>query len=776
MKVFTLSFLLSLVVLQYSSEVFELRCLLLALLPMTLVAVLFGRFHWRRIVLMSILLILGAILAVARLWISLPEVSNEINFDALKSSIQLQGEVLNIPQTRGSVKGFNFRISQHDSAAEQALVGKTVRLKWYKAKEEVRPGQIWVLQAKLKPIHGFANPGTYDEETAAFIKGIDFQGYVQANKNNHCVARCQSGALSLAGIRYQIKQKLSDSLAEYKHSGLITALVLGERGGISRDDWQLMARLGISHLMAISGLHVGMVAGVFFACGLFLFRRSIRLTSFWPHESWAAALSIIAAVLYALLAGLSLPTQRAVIMVSVAMLSIIFSTRMKPWRLYALAVLCVLLLDPWSIQSYGFWLSFGAVAWILFAFAYRQSKPGGLKGLIQLQWVLGLGLLPLSFAFFQQSSVAGFFVNLFMIPLVSVLVLPFSLLGLLFLPISPSCSQALFSVAEGALAIVWPILQWIGSLELSFIQLQPPSALAIALALIGMLLLMMPRGIPGRSLAVILLMPLLFQESIRPDAGEVSVDILDVGQGLSVLVQTQNHSMVYDPGPKYGRYSDAARRVVIPVLAKQGVDTIELLVVSHSDSDHSGGLKSMIQHFPGVPVVSGTPDRLKVKNAQLCQSGQSWTWDSVRFDVLSPFIGDTKLSPNDRSCVIQISTDKGKLLLTGDIEAKQEAKLVARYGSTLRSNVLLAPHHGSSTSSSHLFIDTVKPAAVIYSAGFMNRYGMPGEDVVSRYQKADIEAWSTAEQGAIRVSLGKNVQIESYRARQSPLWRVLWNP
>lgn len=507
-----------------------------------------------------------------------------------------------------------------------------------------------------------------------------------------------------------------------------------------------------------------MVAALFAALVGWLWRRSEGLMLLLAAPKAAIAAGWLAAFGYALLAGFAVPTQRTLYMLSVVALALWSGRNLGASRSLLLALLVVLLLDPWAVLAPGFWLSFAAVGVLFFVGTARLGAPLGWRATLArwgaTQWAVTVGTLPLLLLLFQQFSLVSPLANALAIPVVSFLITPLALLFAL-IPWPP-----LLQLDHWLLSTLMAFLEWLARWPL-WQQPAPPLA-ATVLALLGVLCLLLPRGFPARWLGVCLLLPALFWPAARPAPGEAWVDVLDVGQGLAVVVRTAEHALLYDTGPLYSAESDAGQRIVVPFLRATGVERLDAVIVTHRDKDHSGGIVAIREALPVGRWLSSLPEL----EGERCAAGQTWEWDGVRFTMLHPEAAAYRLQTsktNNMSCVLRLENPSGSVLLTSDIEARDERKLLARVPELLRSEVLLVPHHGSGTSSTPAFIAGVGAREVIIPVGYRNRYQHPRPDVVARY--AGSRVWRTDSDGAVRIELAGRVALSAYRSEYRRYWQ-----
>ncbi|MBL8350862.1 MAG: DNA internalization-related competence protein ComEC/Rec2 [Burkholderiaceae bacterium] len=668
--------------------------------------------------------------------------------------LQVTGVIATMPQTGPAGTRFGFEVERAEWRGQPVRLPPRLALGWYNnfqdeallddPRDDLRAGQRWRLPLRLKQPHGALNPGGFDVELMWFEQGIGATGYVRVQQGRAAAQRLADDAgYPVQGLRQTVRDAIARRVGDARSAGVLAALVVGDQAAIEREDWDLFRRTGIAHLVSISGVHVTMFAWLAGALGAWAWRRSPRLMQWLPAPVAGRWLGLALATAYALLAGWGVPAQRTVIMLAVAV-----GLRSLGWRwpwvlVLATAAVVVTAIDPWALLQPGFWLSFAAVALLMVSEPVRGGeRPGGaaaiLRGHLRTQVVATLGLAPLSLVIFQQLSVVGLVANLFAIPLVTLLITPLALLGMALPPLWTAAGW-------GVQALTWA-LSWLAQLPLAvWTAAAPPPWIAVC-GLVGALLAVLPAPWVVRGLALPLLLPLLWPPPVRPAEGRFELVAADVGQGTAVLVRTRRHLLVYDTGPQYSRESDAGQRVLLPLLRHRGEPRVDLLVLSHRDSDHVGGAASLLAGHPvaairsslepGHPLLAGG-----VPHAP-CRAGQRWLWDGVRFEMLHP--GDDDVAgarkPNALSCVLKATDAAGRsLLLTGDIEAAQEAALIQRSGDGLASTWLMVPHHGSRTSSSSAFVDAVRPAQAIVQAGYRSRFGHPAPDVLARYTDRGIE-------------------------------------
>lgn len=695
--------------------------------------------------------------------------------------MEVVGLVSSLPQPYENGLRFDFDIEHSTLPAP-----KRISLAWYRgfrpqedgevhAAPRVSAGERWRFTVRLKRPHGNLNPHGFDYEAWLFERGIRATGYVRPKHESvrldEFVAR---PGLAVERLRERIRERFQRALPDQPYAGILVALVIGDQRAIDASLWNTFARTGVTHLMSISGLHVTMIAGLAAWAASWGWRRRFlfdgRLPLFLPAQKAAALTGFLTALAYCLLAGFAVPAQRTLIMLGVVALALATGRTTAPSRVLALALLIVLMSDPWAILSPGFWLSFGAVGLL---FAIGSGRLGELHWLAawgRAQWAMTVGLVPALLALFQQFSLVSPIANAVAIPVVSFVVTPLALLGALpfldpLLHLAHPSMAALMFVLEGLAASKWAV--W---------QQHAPPVWAWLPALAGTAWLLLPRGFPARWIGLVTFLPLLFVPPARPLAGEAAVTVLDVGQGLAVHVQTAGHDLLYDAGPAFSPDANSGNRIIVPYLRASGVHRLDGMMVTHADKDHSGGAASVLDAVPTGWLMSSLPGDHPLRAATAahrpCADGDAWEWDGVRFELLHPttlqFARPIRKT-NDMSCVLKVTSRHGALLLTSDIEAVSEATLLARHGDRLRADVLVAPHHGSRTSSTPEFVSAVGAREVIFPVGYRNRFNHPRKDVVERYGSARL--WRTDAHGALRVRLADDSEVvASSRTERRRYW------
>ncbi|WP_159268194.1 DNA internalization-related competence protein ComEC/Rec2 [Zhongshania aliphaticivorans] len=622
---------------------------------------------------------------------------------------------------------------------------RLVQLSWY-SDQPPDLGDVITATLRLRRPHGYQSPDAFDYGRWMFVNGYSASGYV---RNPDTVSyNAKNSVLSFKHIRHYAITSIGQRLEQYKHSNIMKALLFADRSGISREQWQMFSRTGTSHLMAISGMHIGIVLAWGLVIGRFLGLLLPKQNSLLLGVGVGLAFSAG----YAGLAGFSVPTQRALIMAVVALLGFSLRRSVSVWQGYLAAMLLVLLLDPLAPHRAGFSLSFGAVGILLFALQGRRHSNVFLA-LIRSQWVVLLGLLPLLMMWGYGVNLVSFPVNLLAIPLLTVVILPLLFLGLVLMAVAPSWSAASWQAADVLLDV---FLKYLAMASALFPQFQvSASPLLLFFASLSVLILLLPRGTPAKWLGAIPILIVLFSPAVKPAKGSAWLTVFDVGQGLSVLIQTESKAVLYDVGPNFSSGFNTADAVVIPGLRHFNIRHLDMLVLSHADTDHAGAAPALLNAIPVGELQLGEGVESINLAYSSCHTPREWTWDGVAFQFLD-VQGEEHidLAGNNASCVLKITVGDESLLLVGDIEADIERRLVASQ-QDLRATLLIAPHHGSNTSSSEEFISAVSPEHVIFSAGRNNQYGHPARVIVNRYARAGSQCWSTAYQGSMRFELNE---------------------
>ena len=686
-----------------------------------------------------------------------------------------EGVIVSLPDADDERTRFQFAIERlRDGDAVVAHPGR-VQLSWYgHVRPTLRAGERWHLTVRLKQPHGLMNPGGFDYEAWLFRHQLRATGYVRPETETRRLPVAPH-EYPLLRARQALADAMEQTLVARPYAGIVEALAFGETRHIPPQQWEVLTATGINHLVAISGSHITLIAGLVF----FLMRRAWllwpRLALRWPAPKAAAVAALIAALVYSALAGFAVPTQRALIMIAVVMHAVLRGRHTRPFHVLALALLLVLLWDPLAVMEAGFWLSFAAVAVIFYGMTARLAPQGLWWHFGRTQLLVAIGLLPLMLVLFQRVSLVSPLANLIAVPWVTFVVVPITLLGALSAMLWPAAGAIVLGLADTTMGWLWPPMEWLAQVDHAQWTQAAPPAWTLLPAALGALVLLAPAGVPGRWVGVVLLVPLVAVTPQRPAAGEAWLTLLDVGQGLSAVIRTADHSLIFDTGPGFSESFDAGGAAVVPFLHATGMRSVDTLVVSHGDQDHVGGLPSVLKQVPVQQIMSSVPEKIAslASGVQRCRAGQHWEWDGVHFEMIYP-IPELGTRGNDASCVLRVSTPDGAFLLPGDIEKRSEKALLAAMPSALHADVLVAPHHGSNTSSTAAFLAAVRPHYALFAVGYRNRYGFPKPAVMERYRATDTQMLDTAMQGAITLKLGAGgvSAPESYRRQALRYWHA----
>lgn len=676
--------------------------------------------------------------------------------------VVLTGTVADVPERREDGLHFLFDV-------EHADFHTRLRLAWYdKDAPSLRAGERWQLQVRGKRPNGFMNRNGFDYEKWLFAQRIGGSAYVRQSAQNRQLQ--MAPWWSVNAQRHGLQEKISVALADSAANGLVQGLAIACTDAVTQQQWDILRKTGTIHLLAISGLHIGMVAMLGILPVWLVWRCFPALYVWMPRRIAAGIAGGVLATGYALLAGFNIPTQRTLIMLLVVVAALIMRRRMPFSVIFSLALLLVLLLDPLAPLAVGFWLSFLTVALLVFLGGRRYRHGKGM--VLWMQLLLSLGIIPLTAGFFGMVSLVSPFANLLAIPLVTFLVTPLVLLGIALSVFWTAGAAWVWSGAAWLLEWLMQVLGWLADLPSSavYMPLLPWQWLWVAGA--GFLLLWLPRGMPGRWLGVLCLLPLLLYVPERPLPGAFRLAVLDVGQGLASVVQTANHTLVFDTGSKTSATFDAGKLVLLPWLRGQGIGHIDQLMISHADNDHSGGASALLAEIQVDKILVGQADTLPGHGVSLCEQGQYWEWDGVQFSVLHPAADYVDTKDNNHSCVLKVENALNSLLLTADIERQVETRLLA-LSDKLHADVLLVPHHGSKSSSSAAFVDAVAPQVAIVTAGYLNRFHHPHPSVVRRYASRQIKLLDTLGSGELFIDFpDKNnlIDIHQWRREYGHFW------
>lgn len=702
------------------------------------------------------------------------QLDNQIPNHLQGKELIVQGKVVDIPDRRKD--GIRFRLkvekaySVNDPDAAVAIKG-IVRLGWYQERQNVQAGEHWQLKVKLKQPSGFMNPGGFDYEKWLFTERISATGYVRKDVKQDNKRLAKARWWSLNTIRERIHQTIQENVTNKASAAVLSALVVAIRTNLNDQQWGDLSKTGTTHLIAISGLHIAVVAAFAFLPIMLIWRIFPSFNEIIPLRVAGAVAGVVLAIIYAMLAGFTLPTQRALLMVLIALFGLLSRKHYSSTSILAVVLVAVLLLDPLAGMTISFWLSFVAVALILVFLKRQIVQPQ--YALIKLQFVLSLGMLPLTLLFFGSASLSSPIANFVAIPWVSLVVVPLSLIALMLMPLSSVLSNALFNLASITIDWMFKGLSFLSGSDITSLDSAAIPSVYLIMAFVGLIFLLLPKGFPARWLGLIAFLPVFFHSVAQLKDGEFEYTLLDVGQGMASVLRTQNHNLVYDTGTRLSDSFDIGKLVIVPFLHSKHIEQLDYLIVSHDDIDHSGGAKTVISEIDVSEVMASFFNSFAENNLTKCETGQQWQWDGVQFEILSPdhdFMGND----NNLSCVLKVSNKYHSLLLTGDIERKTEQIMIEEINQkTLNSEVMIVPHHGSKTSSMPAFIETVSPTLALIPVGYRNRFGHPKPDIVKRYKIRQIPILDTVSSGAITIGFPNNedsFRIESYRILKRKFW------
>ncbi|HSE10989.1 MAG TPA: DNA internalization-related competence protein ComEC/Rec2 [Rudaea sp.] len=680
----------------------------------------------------------------------------------------VSGAVRGLPRVADDATRFDFAVRAGGDAGSAPVTG-ILRLSWRDTAPTIEPCSTWRLHVRLRRPRGMIDPGAFDFERYALSEGITATGYVREDAANRADGK---NLLCVDGLRARITAGIADTLGPGPSADVLRALAFGDQHAMDEHEWAVARATGIPHLIAISGLHIALFAGFGVCLVRLVWKLAPRLTLRWPAPLIEAVASIVFATGYAVVAGLGLPTRRALVMIGVLLAATLFRRARAPVQGLAFAVIALLAFDPLCVLSAGFWLSFVGVAWLMFCLGGSSERHRWWREMFSAQGVASLGLLPLTIWFFGQSSLVGPIANLIAVPWICFLVLPIGVAGALLQLAVPAVGAALVVVAGFALDGLWWLLERMAAWPGALWYFPEPGPLALALASLGAFWLLLPRGMPARGLGLVLLLPLLVPMRTELGDGEFEALMLDVGQGLAIVVRTREHALVYDAGARFPSGFDLGEASVVPALHALGITHLDRLIVSHGDNDHAGGAAAVLAAFPLAAAESGEPGRIAIASTQ-CRAGESWDWNGVAFRIVHPH-EPLSARANDRCCVLEVRSGGNAFVLTGDITSAVEDEIAETIAPGAQHVVIQVPHHGSRTSSSERFIGALHPALALVSTGYRNHFKHPHPAVVARYASAGADLLNTAQSGFVDLRFGAGEPpriVEQGRLDRHPYWR-----
>ncbi len=674
---------------------------------------------------------------------------------------------------------------------------KSIQLSWYGKEINLLSGQIWEMTIRLKPYRGLRNAGSFDSSRWSMYKGYDARGYVRNKPAPKSLS--VNSSFNISAARQTLLERLQQRPVANGQLGVVQALILGFKHGIDSQTWQVLRDTGTSHLLAISGLHIALFASALYWLLLKTMQLvqavySARVNHALCVDPFALALigSVFGAAVYALMAGFQLPVQRAIAMLFVWAIATYRSRHLSPAWTLSFALLAVMSFNPLSVLSSGFWLSFGTVAMLFYLHRGRvvlasdeintnnrpvSSRVQKVFPMIKTHLLLGLLLLPVTAWFFQSASVVSPLANFLAIPWVGMFVVPVSFASVLLSNVWGDAADMFLSMAQWSISVLLNFLSFLADYDRASVALSIPGTPTLICSLIGVLVLLAPRGLGFRWFSLPLLLPLFFYNSAQKSVDGFEVHTLDVGQGLATLVFAGKHTLLFDTGGRLNENVSLFDSVIVPYLTKLGRHKIDSIVVSHDDEDHAAGLVDAVDRFPDAKVYLGG-DFISEITAwshadeslpKACKAGLSWSVGDVHFSFLHPSTHSTG-SDNNRSCVLLVYHGQSRVIITGDIEKQGERTIIkalrtsfehlTRSGSMYSAensgtsghfpiSLLVAPHHGSNSSSTPEFLAFLQPSYVIFPAGYLNRYGFPHAEVQLRYKRVGAKRYNTGLQGTV---------------------------
>lgn len=685
--------------------------------------------------------------------------------DLINKPVLIEGEIDDLLQIDKQHERFSLRLRQW----EQKSVSAHVVLNWYEKFPSLSVGEVWRMTVKVKPPHGLENSGTVDFQRMLFFQGVQATGYV-VNRQPAQLLAYHPWRYPINHLRQKIETKIMQQVADPALAAFIDALTTGSRALLTPSQSQIFQNTGTTYLIVISGLHISIIASLLYLLVNRLWRQIAWLSMWLPAPQAGAWGALLAAWFYGLLAGFTLPTQRALIMITVMMLGTLYFRFITFSRglLFAFAVMVIC--QPFALLAISFWLSFVAIALIGYLLCARlgvtQSRFGRW---CWLQVAISSGLVPLSLFYFQQLSAVTVIASFIALPWVELLLVPLCVIGAVIDLCGCGLAHDWWVITADMVMPIWWYLRELANLPHIIWYRSLDSLLLLVACHVGIVLLLAPCAWSLRWLAIVWLLPLFYPRVILPRSGELWLTLLDVGQGLSVVVETQQHCLLFDAGAKVNNF-DAGRQVIAPALRYRHIKRIDRMVISHGDNDHRGGAATIGRQFPLGDILTSVPQQMAALSrvpVMNCYEGQAWQWDGVQFQILSPPRHED-YQGNNSSCVLKVTAQGQSLLLTGDIEKKREKWLLAHYPRELMATVLIAPHHGSRTSSSAAFVAAVNPRYVLFPLGYYNRYKFPAASVIARYQKAGARVLTTADVGAISMQVVTGGKITLNTMKQQP--------
>lgn len=683
--------------------------------------------------------------------------------------IEVIGRISGIPRSKGNTVLFNVELDRIISKNDQLATPKNLRLSCYQCRLEFRSGETWLLTVRLKPGRGLLNPGAFDYEKWLRAKGVDAVGYIRTKSEN----RLLDSTTGVRGFRGYLSRELQALSLTPGAKALTHALALGDGSQLGQDFWGVLRKTGTSHLMVISGLHITLIAASVVSLFSLLWRPLTHFSVFRVSRvGFSFSMGVIAAMVYAGLAGFTVPTVRALIMLMAYWVFLRTRRHMGSMKPLAVSLIVVLIFQPYSPLLPGFWLSFFAVAFIHFYLTTRGVGENWLFAYLHWHFALTIGMAPITLLFFGYLSPLSMLANGVAVPLVSILVVPMVLLGGALLFVLQPVGIEVLEIAHWVMSVLLQGLSFLAGFEFSQIWVGGMTIWHCLFFLTGVVIWLVPLGFCFHWLSVPLIASVFLFDFNPLKDREFDVKVIDVGQGLSVLLSTRNHHLLFDTGGRLGQGRTMAATAVLPVLRFEGVEKLDKLIISHPDTDHAAGIEDITNGLTVKSVVTERSFVPQIDANEYCQPGESWVWDGVHFEYLnSP--GDNHRSKNNRSCVLMVSSGRSQVMLPGDIERQSEQQLITTLDSQ-EIELIVAPHHGSRTSSTWELLEHVSPQYVVFSVGWRNRYSFPHSEVLGRYKELGAEVYRTDRDGMLTFRFneeGIQGKPSAYRDAHREFWR-----
>ncbi|WP_144394322.1 DNA internalization-related competence protein ComEC/Rec2 [Pleionea sediminis] len=695
--------------------------------------------------------------------------------------VRVSGQVCSIPKRSDSEKGsssrFFFCLAANNESIDYPI--RKLLLSWYYTERMPQVGEFWNVTARLKTPYAKLNPGTFDFERWALTEQIDATGYVVEGARIH-------GEFQFANInqwRAELIEVLQQATAKTEYQGWHLALTAGYREMLSDEHLDTLKRSGTAHLIAISGLHVGLVFLWAFSAVNFLWRRSARLCLWIPAERVSILCALLLTTGFSLMAGFDTPTQRALVALTILSISRLTLMEWSHFSLLSLTLIVLLLLDPLSVLSEGFWLSI--IALVMIYWLAGSSRDKGLVFWLKLQAFLSIGMAVVASLMFGIFSINSIVANILAIPIISFVVLPLDLIGYLVALFHVEAASVLFSIADYPLRYLLQFLHFLNQLFSSLFLSQ-----SFAMLLLIGVGCFFTGWILRHRLVVVLCVSSFLVVCIGYvlDSAEkgMSVHFIDVGQGQSILVQYEGFNALYDTGFANDEFS-TAQQIIAPYLYSLGVSQLDVLIISHKDVDHSGDLEWVIKQFNPKSIYFGeatrgnaencSPQLIKHRDMKLqTTSVASYhskidTSDKASFATIN-LSGKNAWQGNNSSCLARFTLGEQSILLTGDIEEIAERELIKQNQFPLQADVISVPHHGSKTSSTWSFLVATKAAIGVVSNGYLNRFNHPAISVISRYEALDISTLNTADTGRLLIEFDGQgtIDVSAHRSESGKFW------